>query len=133
VDDLLVELLAFLLEIFGDVLLQIAFELVAEALSGVIGLRKRTSAAASVIGPILIGVVAGFASIWLFPHRLVATRVVIPGASLLMAPLATGYLMHILGGRLRRFGRYPSNLGTFRGGALCAFSMALIRLWLVIP
>jgi ABC-type uncharacterized transport system permease subunit len=107
-------------------------ELIAEALSGAIGRQKQTSAAASwAIGPILVGVVAGLLSAWLFPHRLIATRVVIPGASLVLAPLATGYAMHLFGARLRRFGRYPSHLATFRGGALCAFSIALIRLWLV--
>jgi hypothetical protein len=37
--------------------------------------------------------------------------------------------MHFIGEQLRRFGRYPS-LATFRGGALCAFTIALIRLWL---
>jgi hypothetical protein len=133
VGDLLLELLAALLEIAGEFLLQIAFELVAEALTGVIVRRKHSGAAASVIGPVGIGVIAGLLSAWLFPHRLIATRVVIPGASLLLAPLATGYAMHLLGDRLRRLGRYPSNLATFRGGALCAFSIALIRLWLVIP
>jgi hypothetical protein len=131
VDDLLLELLGFLVQIFGDVLLQVAFELIAEALSGTFGHRKQTSAAASVIGPILVGVIAGLVSAWLFPQRLIATRIGIPGASLVLAPLVTGYAMHLLGARLRRFGRYPSHLATFRGGALCAFSIALIRLWLV--
>jgi hypothetical protein len=131
VEDLLLELLGALLEIFGDVLLQIAFELAAEALGGAFGFRKRTGAVASVISPILVGAIAGFLSIWLFPHRLIAAHASIPGASLVLAPLATGYAMNFLGDRLRRFGRCTSSLATFRGGALCAFTMALIRFGLV--
>ena len=130
-EDFLLDLLMCLLGMLGEFLLQIAFEVAAEALSGAIGLSKKTSAVALIIGPILVGVSAGFLSVLLFPHRLIATRVVIPGASLVLAPLATGYAMQILGDRLRRFGRCTSSLATFRGGALCAFAMALIRFGLV--
>jgi hypothetical protein len=131
VEDLLVALLEVLLEIFGEFLLQIFFELVAEALSGLINPRRQSSPAASAVGIVFVGAVAGLFSAWLFPHRLIATRVVLPGVSLVLAPLATGSAMHLLGKRLSRFGRNPSNLATFRGGVLFAFSMALIRWWLV--
>jgi len=131
VEDLFVELFATLLEIVGEFLLQMLFELATEALSGLINRRRQSSLAISAIGLTLAGVTAGLLSAWLFPHRLMAMRVVLPGVSLLLAPLATGSAMHFLGKRLRRFGQYPSNLATFSGGALFAFSMALIRWWLV--
>ena len=130
-EDLLAELLGALLEIVGEFLLQILFELAAEALSGLIKRGRQSSPAVSAMGLAFVGAAAGLLSAWLFPHRLIATRVVLPGASLLLAPLATGSAMHLLGKRLRHVGRYASNLATFRGGALFAFSMALIRWWLV--
>lgn len=131
VDDLLVELLAVVLEVIGEFLVQILFELAAEALSGLINAREQTSPALAAAGLAFSGALAGLLSAWLFPHPLIATRVVLPGLSLLLAPLATGSAMHFLGKRLRRFERYASNLATFRGGALVAFSMALIRWWFV--
>jgi len=131
VEDLVAELLGALLEILGEFLLQVFFELAAEALSGLIKGQRETSPAVSAIRLIFVGAAVGLLSAWLFPHRLIATRVVLPGASLVLAPLATGSVMHFLGRRLRRLGRYASNLATFRGGALFAFSMALIRWWLV--
>lgn len=130
-EDLLAELVAVLLEIFGEFLLQIFFELAAEALSGLIKDRRQSSPLVSAILLAFVGAMAGLASAWLFPNRLIATRVVFPGASLLLAPLVTGSAMRSVGERLRRVGRHASSLATFRGGALFALSMALIRWWLV--
>ena len=130
-EDLVAELLGALLEIFGEFLLQILFELAAEALSGLIKRHTQIRPAVSAIRLALVGAAAGLLSAWVFPHRLIATRVVLPGVSLLLAPLATGSAMHLLGKRLRLVGQYASDLATFRGAALFAFSMALIRWWLV--
>ena len=130
-EDLLAGLLGALLEIFGEFLLQMLFELAAEALSGLIKYENQTRPAVSALGLAFAGAAAGLLSAWVFPHRLIATRVVLPGVSLVRAPLATGSVMHLLGKRLRLVGRYASDLATFRGGALFAFSMALIRWWLV--
>ena len=48
-EDLLVALVEILFEIFGEFLLQILFELVAEALSGLINPRRQSSPAFSAI------------------------------------------------------------------------------------
>jgi hypothetical protein len=131
-EDLLAELLAALLEIVGELLLETLFGLAAEALSALFHRwRQGSPTTGSAVGLAFAGAAAGIFSVWLFPHRLIATRLALPGVSLLLAPLATGFAMHILGKRLRHFGRYASNLATFRGGALFAFSMGLIRWWLV--
>ena len=124
-------LLAGLVEIVGEFLIEMLFGLAIEALSAVINRLKQTSPAASAIGLAFVGAAAGLLSAWLFPHRLIMTRVVLPGVSLLVAPLVTGLAMGFVGKRLRHFGGYPSNIATFRGGVLFAFSMALIRWWLV--
>ncbi len=130
-EDLLAELVAALLEIFGEFLLQILFELAAEVVSALIHRWRQSSPAVSAVGLAFVGAAAGLVSVWLVPHRLIGTRVALPGLSLLLAPIATGYAMHLLGKRLRDLGRYTSNLATFRGGAIFALSMALIRWWLV--
>lgn len=129
--DLLAELFAALLEVFGEFLLQMLFELAAEAVGALIHRWRQSSPAVSAVGLVFVGAAAGLLSAWLFPHRLIETRVAFPGVSLLLAPLATGSAMYLLGERLRRAGRYTSSLATFRGGALFAFSMALIRWWVV--
>jgi hypothetical protein len=85
----------------------------------------------SAVGFVFGGAAAGFLSAWLFPNRLIVTRVMVPGASLLLAPLATGVAMHLLGRRLRNLERQVTSLATFWGGALFAFSMALVRWWLL--
>ncbi len=130
-EDLLAALVAAVLEIFGEFLLQIFFELAAEALSGLFKSQRESSPAVWATRLVLVGAAAGLLSAWLFPHRLIATRVVVPGASLALAPLATGCAMHFVGKRLRGVGRHASNLATFRGGAVFAFSMAFIRWGLV--
>jgi len=131
VEHLIVELVATLLDILGEFVLQMLFELTANALSGLIKPWKKSSSTASLIGVALAGLAAGFLSAFLFPRRLIGTRVVVPGLSLLLAPLCAGCAMYFLGKRMRRFGPYPSNLATFSGGAIFAFSMALVRWWLV--
>jgi hypothetical protein len=131
VEDLLAELLGFVLEIAGEFVLQMIFELATEALSGLISDGKERRPAVSAVGLVFGGAAAGFLTAWLFPSRLIVTRVVVPGASLLLAPLATGAAMHLLGRRLRHLERRTTILATFWGGALFAFSMALVRWWLV--
>jgi hypothetical protein len=121
VDDSSVGFLLDLLEVFGE------SQLATEAL---IGRRRRSRRPVSMMGLAFAGAAAGVLSAWLLPHRLFAARAVLPGASLLLAPLATGAAMHFLGKLQRRFGRCPGSLATFRGGAIFAFSMALIRWWL---
>lgn len=131
VEDLILDLLEALLEILGEVVLQLIFELVVEALSELIESLGERGPAFSAMGLAFAGALAGLLSARLFPHRLIAARVVIPGASLLLAPLATGCAMYFLGKGLRHLGRDPSKLATFGGAAIFAFSMALIRWWLV--
>lgn len=130
-EDLILGLFGALFEIFGDFLLEWIFGLGAEALSGLVERREQDSTAASAVKLAGVGGAAGLLSAWMLPHRLITTHVILPGASVLVAPLATGIAMHLVGKRLRHLGRHASNLSTFWGGAIFALSVALIRLWLV--
>lgn len=130
-EDLLLALLEAVLEIAGEALLQLLFEFITELFTELFNRQKESRPAVRMLGLIVLGALAGLVSVWLFPHRLIATRVALPGASLLLAPLLTGCIMQFFGNQLRSIGRSPSRLATFRGGALFALSMALIRWWLV--
>src|SRR5262245_44860625 len=83
------------------------------------------------IGLFLWGAVAGFASALIVPHRLIATRIRIPGTSLIFAPLIAGAVMNWFGEHRRAKGRATSGLATFAGGAVFAFGMALARFLMV--
>ena len=127
---LLEPLLELLLEIFGEALLPIFSKFAAGALRELIQVWTLGPATSS-IGLLLIGAFAGLLSAGVVPHRLIATPVVFPGLSLLLAPLVAGSAMYFSGARLRRFGWRSSNLAGFRVAAVFAFSMALIRWWLI--
>jgi len=130
-EELLVGLLGALLETLAEFVLEVIFELAAEALSGLIDFPEWTSPAASALWLAFVGAAAGLLSSALFPHRLIGMSVALPGISLLFAPLAAGFAMHQVGKRLRNVGRHASELATFRGGALFALAMALVRWWIV--
>ncbi len=124
------DLIAALAEIFGEFLLEMLFELPTMAVSGIIE-HERSRPVLVILGLTLFGAVAGLLSAWAIPHQLIGTRAVLPGVSLVLAPLAAGLAMHLLGKRLRNAGQFASDLATFHGGALFAFSMALVRWGLV--
>ncbi len=130
-DGLLAGLLEFLLEIAGEFLIQILVELAVEAIVGRLSLRKHWRPAVSALWLACCGAAAGFLSVWLLPKPVFVARPLIPGASLLLAPLAAGLAMHLLGKRLQESGRPATTLATFWGGALFAFVMALVRWWLI--
>ena len=125
------DLVLGLLEIFGEFLLEWLFGLGAEALSGLVERKEQDHPTASAIKLAGAGGAAGLLSAWMLPQRLITAHVLLPGVSALLAPLATGLAMHLVGKRLRHLGRQTSSLSTFWGGAIFALSMALIRLWLV--
>jgi hypothetical protein len=127
-DDLLAALVEFLLEGILEFLVEVLFGLVVEAMA------ERWEKGSRTIPWILLallGVASGFFSAAIFPHRIIVRRAVLPGISLLLAPVATGFAMHWIGNQLRRWGRPATGLATFQGGAAFAFAMALIRWWLV--
>jgi hypothetical protein len=130
VDDLLGVLIGWLLEFFGEFVLQMLFELAADTLFGLFDTTKRR-AALSMITTAMSGAIAGLLSAGIFPHRLFPASAAFPGASVVFAPFAAGIAMYIYGNGLRRMGREPSPVATFRGGILFAFSMAAVRWWFV--
>jgi hypothetical protein len=120
-------MLVGLVEFLGEFVLQVLFEVAAEAISEAITADKERPWIASTVGLVFGGGAAGLISAALFPHRMISGRHIVHGLSLLLAPVAAGVAMQAIGNRLRASGRTPTVLATFRGGATFAFAMALIR------
>lgn len=78
------------------------------------------------IGHFLMGVCAGLLSLWVVSKRL-TPNAPIPGLSLLLSPLATGFTMHLIGEYWRERGWDRPTMFTFRAGAIFAFGMSLVR------
>jgi len=78
------------------------------------------------VGYALFGLVLGFISLALVPHRLVRPSR-IPGLSLLISPVITGLMLSGTGVILRRRDKKPTQLDSFGYGFAFAFGMALIR------
>src|SRR6266446_4686935 len=98
-EEILGFILEFILDLFGDVLLQLLFEAVGAA---------------------------GGLSLFPFPSPLVhpSRR---HGISVLVAPAVTGLVMHTLGTIRRRYGGALVRLDTFTYAFLFALGMALVR------
>jgi hypothetical protein len=118
--QLLVEIL---LQIFAEVLFELGFASLAHSV------RRGHSANPILagLGLCIVGAVAGFISCWVFPEPLVRPARLLPGLSLVSAPLATGAAMHVYGSWRRERGGDPTLLATFWGGAIFACAMGLAR------
>lgn len=121
----------FLVDVAFQFLVEFIFEAATEAIIELFNPSRKHGTVLSTIGLVLGGAVAGVISSTLIAHRLAPNLVGVPGLSLFVAPLIAGAAMKQLGNLARRIGLNPSILLTFRGGAIFAFSMALIRFWLV--
>jgi cytochrome bd-type quinol oxidase subunit 2 len=117
-------------EFFGDLLLQIVFETLAEA--GLHLVRKsdaeRAPAAAwkLVVGYTLLGAVVGAISLWVFPHAMAHSHFA-RVTNLLLAPIASGLAMALVGAWRQRRGQQVLGIDRFAYGYMFALSMAVVR------
>jgi hypothetical protein len=124
--EIIVELI---LELFGEVLLQLVFEALAEV--GLHAFRRRADRppghpALRGLGYAVLGLIAGALSLLVLPNSLMHTR---PGrlACLLLAPVASGLAMGLLGAWRQQRGQAVVGLDRFACGYLFALGMALVR------
>ena len=120
----------FFLQLLIEFVFDTAFDLIAALISGGfdgLHLPERASGWPVRVAQFIGGAVAGVISVFLFTARLTRQSPV-PGMSLLLAPLATGLAMQMIG-ELWPDARRRSALFTFTGGATFALGMALVRLW----
>jgi hypothetical protein len=123
-------ILEVLLDLIGDVVIQLLFETVGEAgahlLGHLMGEPQRVRPEAAALGYLLLGGAAGGLSLFPFPSPLVHPSR-LHGISLLVAPAVTGLVMHTLGTIRRRYGGALVRLDTFTYAFLFALGMALVR------
>jgi hypothetical protein len=128
--ELLELILGFIIEVFGEALLQFIFEFLAE-----LGLRSMTGHTVSdgkpgrvlsFIGCALFGVVAGAISYALFPHSMIH-KASFRLTNVIVTPLVAGALMAWLGSWHNKHGRRVVGLDKFLNGWVFALVFALIR------
>jgi len=115
-------LIGLVVEILGEVLFAIAGAVLEQVISD----ENQSNRVLAASGDGLIGVAAGGVSVLILRRQMV-TPLVIPGASLIVAPLCTGALLELLGRWWVRRGYVRMALFTFWGGFWFAFGMALVR------
>jgi hypothetical protein len=128
--EILFELLAPVLELLAEMVLQVAVEWLAEfgfrAVKTPLQGGSKASASMAVVGYGLFGAAAGGLSLLVFPSSFVASpalRVV----NLVVTPLVSGALMSVLGAWRRRRGQELIRLDRFAYGLVFAFAMAGVR------
>jgi len=120
-------------EFFGEVILQIIFEALAEVglhlFRSARGPRRRANPVLAAFGYVLLGGIVGAISLVIFPNSIMRTqngRIV----TLLLAPVASGLAMSILGAWRERRGQQVLGLDRFAYGYVFALAMSGVRfLW----
>ncbi len=113
------------LQLVAEILIELGFGSAGDSLRQ----RRRAHPAIAAVGVVLLGGLAGLVTSLIWP-TLIFRPGPVPGISLLVSPLISGLIMDRYGDWRERHGGERSYVATFWGGALFAFSMALIRfLW----
>jgi hypothetical protein len=130
-EDFLAAILSGLFELFAEVILQLLIEaicsLFARILRGVAEGAEAGSPVFAAAGYLVLGVMAGFASLFVLPHHLVRPSR-FHGISLLISPLVTGIIMSQIGALLRRKDKTTVRIESFLYGFTFALGVAVIRL-----
>jgi hypothetical protein len=110
------------LQVSGELLIELGFEAVGEPFRR----RSRAHPVLAGLGVALLGGAAGALTSLVWPARILQPGPV-RGASLIVSPLFTGVVMERYGQWREDRGATRSYIATFWGGAIFAFSMALVR------
>jgi hypothetical protein len=127
--DILFAILEFLFEVMIEVLAgeasEFGFNWFFKGLSEEFGTFEQKYPWIALLAFLLTGAGLGALSLFVLPHHLMrSTR--FHGISLFLSPLATGYVMSLIGRKLERGGQ-TSHFAKFRYGFAFALGMALIR------
>ena len=129
--ETLIELLFAFLDLFLNVLLEFAGEVLIDLLSrgaaDAFGPHEPPHRVLTFLGCGFWGGLAGGASLLVFPHPLFHPSK-IHGVSLIVSPVLTGLIMSGIGVMLRRRGKRVVQIESFPFAFAFAFGMALVRL-----
>lgn len=124
------EIFAFLMELFGEALLQALFSLLAEWIGFTITApmkdRPPPHAWVAVLGYAALGAAAGGLSLLVFPN-LTIHKLWLQRLNLIASPVFSGSMMVLLGRWRRRRDQHTTRLDTFLYGFIFALAMALVR------
>ena len=115
-------LFEFLLEIAGEIVLDLLSRVTLEALRS----EEPRYPIGTALGCLAFGALAGAVTLAVFPHPLVH-RARIHGASLILTPLVSGAVMSGLGALLRKRGKRVVQIESFPYAFAFALGMALVR------
>lgn len=128
--EILLQIVIWIVEVFGETVLQVLVELIAELFGQVIQRRRTnpepTSPWVAALGYVVFGAVAGFITLWLVPDLFLknhAARM----ANVIFTPIVSGLFMAWVGHWRRRHQGDLIRLDTFGYAYLFALPMALVR------
>ncbi len=121
-------MIEFLIELFGEILIQFVAEALAEA--GMHSLFDRRDYKPNPwlagLGYALLGAVAGGITVWLLPNHMVHSEA-LRKLNLLVTPLAAGGMMTLFGSWRAKRGDPVLRIDRFAYGYVFALSLALVR------
>ena len=122
-------MLELILEVVGELFLQVAVELLADCGIHVFKRKPLRNPVAAAVGYLLFGAVAGGLSLLVFEDSFI-THPALRVANLVLAPVLAGYAMALIGKARNKRGKEPLRLERFAYGFLFAFGISLVRfLW----
>ncbi len=115
-------------QFFGELLLQMFFQMLAELGFHSVRdrMKRKRNPVLSTIGFILLGAVAGGLSLLIFPHAAIADRD-LRLANLLVTPVLIGAAMMLVGRIRQKKGQNLVRLDRFGYAFAFAFAMAMVR------
>lgn len=135
-EDFLVEILGFILELLFEILIQLFFEGAVAAASRAPRRFRFAPFLRVTLSPqnppltilkfTLLGFGLGSLSVLVLPHPLVHPSK-LHGISLLISPIITGLIMSFVGRTVRRRGKSPVRIESFVYGFTFAFAFAMVR------
>jgi sterol desaturase/sphingolipid hydroxylase (fatty acid hydroxylase superfamily) len=128
--EIVFQVLGWILQILGELLLQIVFEAIAELFGHALKEPFRRSRPVqpwlAAMGYLIFGAAAGGLTVWLVPDLFIKAawlRV----ANLLLTPIAAGFIMEAIGSWRERREKEVLRLESFAYGFCFAFAMAVVR------
>lgn len=128
--EIILQVLGWILQFFGELLLQVVFEAMAEFFGHAVKEPFRRPRPIqpwlAAVGYLLFGAAAGGVTVWLFPNLFIDARW-LRVVNLLLTPLAAGFIMETIGAWRERREKDVLRLESFTYGFCFAFAMAVVR------
>ncbi len=119
-------LLELVVEVLGETLFAMAGAVLQASFEEAVSDDSRSHRALAAIGHVLMGAAAGAISLLVLKAQVVH-HFIVPGTSLIVAPICTGALLEVLGSWWVRRCNVRMVLFTFWGGFSFALGMAVVR------